>query len=38
MKLIKALNASPVEPLSYDTAISRSSTRDAGWIVRGGFV
>ena len=36
--LIKALNAAPVEPLQYDTAISRASSNDAGWIVGGGFV
>ena len=35
--MIKALNASPVETLRYDSAISRAQTQDAGWIVTGGF-
>jgi hypothetical protein len=36
--LIKALNAMPPVPLTYDTAISRAQTHDAGWIIHGGFV
>jgi hypothetical protein len=35
--LIKALNASPPQPLTYDTAISRSETNDASWAQHGGF-
>ena len=34
---IKALNAMPVDTLRYDSAISRSQTNDAGFIVTGGF-
>jgi hypothetical protein len=34
---IKALNASPVVTLRYDTEIVRSQTNDAGWIIHGGF-
>ena len=35
---IKALNASPVVTLRYDTDIVRSQQQDAGWIMNGGFV
>lgn len=35
---IKALNASPVVTLRYDTDIVRSQQHDAGWIMNGGFV
>lgn len=35
---IKALNASPVVTLRYDTEIVRSQQHDAGWIMNGGFV
>lgn len=34
---IKALNASPVTTLRYDSEIVRSQFTDAGWIVNGGF-
>ena len=36
--LIKALNASPVTTLRYDSDIVRSQQHDAGWIIPGGFV
>jgi len=36
--MIKALNAAPVEPLTYDSSISRSQDHDAGWIIHGGFM
>lgn len=35
--LIKAVNDSPVVTLRFDSAIARSDTNDAGWIIRGGF-
>jgi len=35
--LIRALNASPPQPLTYDTAISRSESADASWAQHGGF-
>lgn len=35
---IKALNASPVVTLRYDSDIVRSQQHDAGWIMHGGFV
>lgn len=34
---IETVNDSPVVTLRYDTAISRSQTTDAGWIIGGGF-
>jgi hypothetical protein len=35
---IKAQNASPVPLMNYDSAIVRSQTNDAGWIMSGGFI
>lgn len=37
-ELIKAVNDTPVVTLRFDSAIVRSQTQDAGWIMRGGFV
>lgn len=34
---IKALNASPVTTLRYDTEITHHNQTDAGWIIHGGF-
>lgn len=34
---LKALNANPLTPSTYDPAIGRSSRSDAGWILHGGF-
>ena len=34
---IKALNASPVVTLRYDSELVRSQQKDAGWIMSGGF-
>jgi hypothetical protein len=36
-ELIKATNDTPVVALRFDTAIVRSQTNDAGWIMHGGF-
>lgn len=35
--LLKSLNDSPVITLKYDSAIVRSQSADAGWIMHGGF-
>ena len=35
--LLKAQNASPIQTLRYDSAISRSQVNDAGWIMSGGL-
>lgn len=35
--LIKAVNDSPVVTLRFDSAIVRSQSQDAGWIMKGGF-
>lgn len=37
-ELIKAVNDTPVVTLKFDSAIVRSQTQDAGWIMKGGFV
>ena len=34
---IKALNASPMAPATYDSALMAGSGRDAGWVLHGGF-
>lgn len=34
---IKAMNETPVNKLRYDSAITRSNGKDAGWIMHGGF-
>jgi hypothetical protein len=36
-ELLKGTNSQPVRVLQYDTAISRSATKDASWIQTGGF-
>lgn len=37
-EFIKALNATPTPLMRYDSAIVRSQTNDAGWIMSGGFL
>ena len=37
-ELIKAVNDTPVVTLKFDSAIVRTQTQDAGWIMKGGFV
>lgn len=34
---LKALNANPMAPATYDQAIGHTNARDAGWILHGGF-
>jgi len=36
-ELLKTLNDSPVVALKFDSAIARSQSADAGWIIHGGF-